>query len=181
MKIVLLLVAVAVGAAVPSFQSAPGEEPEVWSGPATLDELVTELYAGVSGDAGEPRDWDRMAALFHPTWGRLGPIGKSRDGKAPKWRTRVLTPDDYRQMTEPVFAEEAFYESEVHREVEQFGPLAQVFSTYESRHSAAGEPFQRGVNAITAYDDGERWWVLSLAWFGEDDEHPLPSAYLPPR
>jgi len=26
--------------------------------------------------------------------------------------------------------------------------------------TAGGEPFERGVNSITLFDDGERWWVM---------------------
>ena len=44
------------------------------------------------------------------------------------------------------------------RSTETFGQIVHVFSTYESRHARGdAEPFQRGINSIQLYHDGERW------------------------
>jgi len=40
-----------------------------------------------------------------------------------------------------------------------------VFSTYESRSAPSdAKSFQRGINSIELYNDGQRWWIASLLW-----------------
>jgi hypothetical protein len=59
------------------------------------------------------------------------------------------------------------------------GQIAHVFSTYESRHAADdAKPFQRGINSIQLMNDGQRWWVVTIFWQGEDEKTPLLEKYL---
>lgn len=37
----------------------------------------------------------------------------------------------------------------------------------------------RGINSIQLFDDGNRWWIVSVYWQAETPDLPLPSAYLP--
>ena len=58
--------------------------------------------------------------------------------------------------------------------------LAQVWSTYESRHSENDpEPFMRGINSIQLFNDGTRWWIITIYWQHESPDDPLPEKYLP--
>ena len=52
--------------------------------------------------------------------------------------------DGYIERAGPNFLKQGFFESGVSNRVEQFGRIAHVFSTYESRHEKSGEPFARG-------------------------------------
>jgi hypothetical protein len=58
--------------------------------------------------------------------------------------------------------------------VQTFGNVSQVFSSYESRNEKGGKPFERGINSIQMFDDGKRWWVLSILWDTERQGNPLP-------
>jgi hypothetical protein len=63
--------------------------------------------------------------------------------------------------------------------VEQFGQIAHVWSTYESRRDPSDpEPFMRGINSIQLFDDGKRWWILSIYWQHESSKHSIPAKYL---
>jgi len=80
---------------------------------------------------------------------------------------------------EPYFAEHGFFEKEIARRTEQFGHIAQVWSTYESRHNADDlEPFMRGINSIQLFHDGNRWWIVNIYWQQESAEDPIPTKYL---
>jgi len=57
------------------------------------------------------------------------------------------------------------------------GNIAQVFSTYESRHTKDAEPFQRGINSFQLLFDGHRWWVVTIYWQGERPGLPIPKQY----
>src|SRR5204863_438347 len=77
------------------------------------------------------------------------------------------------------FTEHGFYEKEIARCTEQFGHIAHVWSTYESRHNADDPtPFMRGINSIQLFYDGARWWIVTIYWQQESTEHPVPEKYL---
>lgn len=142
---------------------------------ASVDSVIAALYDTISGPAGKARDWNRLRALFRPD-GKMIVHGRNREGV---FTTRVLSVDDYIARVTPLFAKEGFFESELARKSEQFGQIAHVFSTYESRHAKEeARPFQRGINSIQLVNDGKRWWVQSLVWQAETDGNPLPERYL---
>jgi hypothetical protein len=130
----------------------------------------------ISGDAGVARDWDRFRSLFHPS-ARMIPTGANRAGVV---GARAITPEDYIRTSGPVLVERGFHERELARRTEAFGPLLHAWSTYDSKTRVTDPaPFARGVNSIQLFNDGQRWWVLTVAWAGETPAAPLPPAYLP--
>jgi hypothetical protein len=145
---------------------------------ASVDAVVAALYDTISGPAGKARDWDRLRSLFRPD-GKMIVHGHNKEGA---FNTRVLAVDDYIARVTPLFEKEGFFESELARRSEQFGQIAHVFSTYESRHAKdEAKPFQRGINSIQLVNDGKRWWVQSLVWQAETDRNRLPERYLRSR
>ena len=139
-----------------------------------MDSTVAALYDVISGPAGK-RDWDRFRSLFVPG-ARLIPTGPRPTGEV---GSRVLTVDDYVQRAGALFEKEGFFEREASRQVERFGNIAHIFSTYESRHGKDDpKPFQRGINSIQLMNDGKRWWIVTIFWQGEDEKNPIPSMYL---
>lgn len=141
-----------------------------------MDSIIASLYDVISGPAGQKRDWDRFRALFVPG-ARLIPTSKQPSGV---FATRVLDPDGYIAASGPTLERNGFYEKEVARQVEIFGNIAHVFSTYESRRKPDdAKPFARGINSIQLMNDGGRWWVVTVYWQAESPENPLPSKYLP--
>ena len=145
---------------------------------ATLDGVLSALYGTISGTAGAPRDWDRLRNLFKPD-AHMVVHGMNKAGE---FTTRVMTVSDYISRAVPLFEKEGFFESELARTADTFGQLAQVFSTYESRHAPGdAKPFARGINSIQLVNDGKRWWIQSLVWQAESDKNPLPERYLKSR
>lgn len=179
LALVLAVCAPAARAQTPSPASGPVQTagPAEQAGPATLDALMTDLYAVLSGPAG-PRDWDRFKALFFPG-AVLIPSAQRADGAA---RARVVDPAAYIADNTPLFLAEGFYEREIGRTVRSYGPLSQVTSAYEARHAPEDDhPFLRGVNSIVAFNDGQRWWVMTLGWTHESPHNPLPADLTSPE
>ena len=142
----------------------------------TIDSIISAAYNGISGAAGENRDWDRERSLYYPG-ARLIPTAKpgANDGLAPQ----VLNVEGFIARVEPYFAEHGFFEKEIARRTEQFGHIAHLWSVYESRHNADDpEPFARGINSIQLFYDGTRWWIVNIYWQQESAEHPIPEKYL---
>ena len=142
----------------------------------TLNSTILTLYAVISGEKGQERDWELMKFLFHPE-AKLIPSGKNKEGV---YGARDMTPDDYILSNGQWLVDEGFFEKEIHRTVNTFGNITQVFSTYESYHSEVDEkPFMRGINSIQLLNDGQRWWVLNVYWSQESEENQSPKEYLP--
>jgi hypothetical protein len=119
-----------------------------------------------------------MRSLFAPE-ARLMIAVPHPDGS---FALRVLAVEDYIARNSKAFASMGFFEHELARTSENFGQIAHVFSTYESRHATGdAKPFQRGINSIQLYNDGKRWWVVNLVWRAEDERLPLPERYLHSR
>jgi hypothetical protein len=142
----------------------------------SIDAIITAAYDGISGPAGKKRDWDRERSLYFPG-ARLIPTAKA--GGDVDLAPEILDIDGFIARVEPYFEKSGFYEKEIARRTEQFGRLAQVWSTYESRHDPADpEPFMRGINSIQLFNDGNRWWIVNIYWQQESGEHPIPEKYL---
>jgi hypothetical protein len=136
----------------------------------SIDAILHALYDVISGPAGE-RDWNRFRSLFVPE-ARLTAVTKRPDGTAP---VRLLSVDEYVKGAGGYFAKNGFFESAVVNRVQKFGNMAQIFSSYESRHAAGEKPFTRGINSIQLLNDGSRWYVLSILWDEESPANPLPA------
>ncbi len=116
----------------------------------SIDAIITAAYDVISGPAGQKRDWDRERSLFIPG-ARLIPTTKAAGEINPN---RAITPnvldvDGFIERSRDYLEQNGFFEREIARRTEQFGQIAHVWSTYESRHKEDDpEPFMRGINSI---------------------------------
>lgn len=140
---------------------------------ATIDSIITALYAVISGPVGEPRQWERFTTLFHPD-ARLVP---TRCPGAGPCSLRVLTPAQYRQNADSLLVSIGFTETELTRRVERYGSIAHAFSSYASFRNGEKTPFARGINSIQLFWDGSRWWILQVFWDSERPTNPLPADF----
>ena len=142
---------------------------------ASVDAIIASLYDVISGPAGQARDWNRFRSLFAPG-ARLIPTRRPTNGPA---RPAVLTPDEYAQRAGAALTQNGFFEREIGRSIDTFGAIAQVFSAYESKRSASdAQPFARGINSIQLFNDGTRWYVVTVYWDSERPGNPIPEKYL---
>ena len=145
---------------------------------SSIDAIIDAAYDVISGPAGKPRDWERERALFFPGAHVIPTASKAGDNES-KLTPQLLDVEGYIARVEPFFREHGFYETEVARRTEQFGQIAQVWSTYESRHSLEDpEPFMRGINGFQLFHDGARWWIVNIFWQHESAAHSIPEKYL---
>jgi len=138
--------------------------------------IVAAVYSVISGGKGQSRDWDRMRSLFVPD-ARLIPATMGKDGHND---VLMLSVDGYIDRSGARLTSGGFFERSIHNEMEQFGNIVQVWSTYESRHNAEDEkPFARGINSFQLLKDGDRYWVVNIFWDSESPTKPIPAKYLP--
>lgn len=142
----------------------------------SIDAIMKAVYDVISGDAGQKRDWDRFRSLFHKD-AKLIPSGKNAQTGGTD--ARFLTPEDYVTRSGPSLEKNGFHERELARKVDQYGNIAQVFSTYHAFKSKEDkEPFMRGINSFQLMNDGKRWWVINIFWLAETPDNLIPKEYL---
>jgi hypothetical protein len=136
---------------------------------AGIDATIHDVYAVISGPAGQARDFARMRSLF-----------------ASNALLRVITPngirggtlDEYITRSGPVLEREGFTEHELGRRVEVYGNLATVWSSYDGR-TASGSFHERGINSFQLVKVDGKWLVASILWQEEGKQFPLPRDMLP--
>lgn len=140
---------------------------------SSIDGIVKAYYDVISGPAGQPRQWARDRTLYRPD---VRFVAMSvRNGKT---IARIMTHQEYVDGSDVAFVKGGFFETELHRDVQEFGNMAHVWSTYESRQRVDGPVIDRGINSLQLYFDGARWWIAAVMWEDERQENPIPSRYL---
>jgi hypothetical protein len=173
----LPLVAVAFTAPLAA-QTPPAQAPPPKARPSdvsSIDAIVGALYDVLSGPAGQARDWQRFRSLFAPG-ARLIPTRATPGGA----QALMLDLDSYIARVAPFFQQSGFFERELARRTDQFGNMAQVFSTYVTHRTPQDTvPLSRGINSIHLLKDGTRWWLLTVFWDAERPGLTIPQEYLP--
>lgn len=142
---------------------------------ASVNSIITALYDVISGPARQKRNWNRMRSLFLPE-ARMIATGRKADGTASK---RTMSVEDYITTSGPYLEREGFFEREIGRKTEEFGSIVHVFSTYDSKRVLSDDkPFMRGINSIQLWNDGKRWWIVTVLWHSESEAVPIPEKYI---
>lgn len=167
------------GLALALASAQPAQSPAVASQPAVQKPLgtpaaeeaavraaIADVYAVISGPAGQKRDWDRMRSLFTPD-ARLYAVGRAglNGGSV----------NDYITKNGPTLEKVGFTERELASRIQMYGNVAQVWSSYHGT-STDGTVNVRGINSfqLARQPDG-RWLVHSILWQQERPELKIPA------
>ncbi|MFN2384755.1 MAG: hypothetical protein ABR576_00435 [Thermoanaerobaculia bacterium] len=159
---------------------APKRREAVPPDAASVDAIVSALYASVSHGPDASPDFDRMRRIFLYV-GMLIPPKAAGEADF-----RVMDVDQFEERVLKSRAAQkekgppaGFFERETGRRTDCFGNVCQVFSAYEARRSPSdAAPFVRGINSIQLLRDGQRWWIASVVWDQERPDNPIPAQYL---
>ena len=144
----------------------------------TVDGIMTELYASVTREPGEPFPWDRLRAIMLPGAMML-PQRLQTGGES-----RLMNVDDFiawiDEGWEPVIGtpnDQGFYERQTNLIVEEYGDVAHALTTYEKGPFEPRTIQGRGVNSVQLVKREGRWYILSITWDEENTSGPLPERY----
>jgi hypothetical protein len=141
----------------------------------SMDAIMHAIYDVISGPAGN-RDWNRFYSLFAPG-GRMIPTRRAAPDSSP--HVVPMTPQEYAQRAGPILAKDPFYEKEISHSVDMFGAITQIFSTFASRRAPDdAKPFARGINSVQLFNDGKRWYIVTIYWDYEHAGNAIPARYL---
>lgn len=141
---------------------------------AAVDNIVSDLYESISFDKDKDPDYQKFKSLFT----KGAQLISVRDTSSYQ-----LTPASYEKM----MAEQrssgkllSFMEEELHRTMDQFGNIIQVFSTYQTHlKTPNASDSARGINSIQLIKKNGKWKIASIVWYRESEDHPIPKKYLP--
>lgn len=144
---------------------------------STIDNLISKLYYVISIDSAGSRNWDIFRKLFRSE-AKINALGKDQRGQE---RFISLTVEDYIRGAEASFQKQSLNEQEIGRIVEEYGDMAHVFSTYETRNATDDKILQRGINSIQLIFREERYWIVSLLFNPEGTDSPITDRHLFPK
>lgn len=138
-------------------------------------EVITRLYDLISGPADRERDWEEVRALFLPE-ARLYSELTLPDGTR---QSGVWTVDAFCAEGAREYRKDGFCESEIAARVVQFGHIAHVWSTYQTRVGRPdATPILRGINNVQLLQREARWLITSLTFQIEHGSARLPNEFL---
>jgi hypothetical protein len=144
--------------------------------------IIQASYEAISRAPGDPFDWDRYRSLFLPQ-AQMIPNTELLGGQF-----RVLTVQEFIDWVDDWFAENVpiggptdrgFQEEEIAADLEVYGDVAQVFSTYQKRPWEETAVFGRGIQSFQLVRSDDRWWIANIVWDEESGAGPIPESYLP--
>ena len=137
-----------------AFTSAQAQQAARPEDVATIDGIIQAYYEVVSGPVGESADAARDHSLHHPdAWVAIAGVDSVGSPIV-----NVTDLEGYYGDNAP--RQEGFWEWETDRTVSRSGNMVHVWSSYASARTEGGEPYEHGVNSITLFHDGERWWIM---------------------
>ena len=90
-----------------------------------------------------------------------------------------LSPDDYANLSDAHTVKEGYFDRNSANQVEKFGVMAQVYSTYEARsHPEDAKPMSRGIKSFELLNSANRWYIVQVYWDTERPDNPIPDRYL---
>ena len=140
--------------------------------------IVKADYESISGGTGVPRQWARDLTLYDSHARSFTVYKDSKTGALAIWSPTL---QEYADEADTHAVSSGFSEHELGHKIERFGNVATVLSSYEGKEEATGKVLYRGVNVYQLYYAGQRWWISSVSWDGEQNINAIPNDLLPKK
>ena len=137
---------------------------------AAIAAVLRDVYAIISGPAGQARDVARMRTMFAPN-ARLTAVGaKGLSG---------YTVEEFIASAVPFQTRIGFVERELKHRLEVYGDIAHAWSSYHGTGQDGARKLDvRGVNSFQLVRLNGKWVVQSIFWQAEAPGRPLPADML---
>jgi hypothetical protein len=143
---------------------------------ATIEDIVRAFYSAISTPAGGKLDQNRLRSLFVPG-GRIVSSVPANSTRAAD--VRFLSPEEYAAISDAQTVRSGFFDRNPANQIERFGEMAHVYSTFESRsHLDDPKPMARGIKSFELLNSANRWYIIEVYWDWERPDNPIPDRYL---
>lgn len=139
----------------------------------TPEGITNKMLELISGEIGEPRNWDEYRNLFLPTAQKI-----FINHDAPKGRqVRTMNLEEFVRNVGPLYKRDGFEEYSIGVTVNEFNGIANVFQSFYCKN-LLGTYEKRGINSYQLVYADDRWWIASTTFTNETEEQPIPNEYL---
>ncbi len=143
---------------------------------ATIESTVRAFCDAISAPAGGKLNRDRLRSLFVPA-GRI--VASRPPGSSRAADVIFLSPDEYADISDSQTVSKGFFDRNLANQIERFGVMAHVYSTYESRFDPnSTKPVARGIKSFELLNSDNRWYIVQMYWDSERSDNPIPDHYL---
>jgi hypothetical protein len=140
---------------------------------SNVEAIIAASFDSLSGPVGAPRQWERYLSLLDPD-ARL--VSASIDTKTGVPKIFRWGRDEYVQAVDGYLVGSGFVDRKLGCIINQYGRVASVRCGFEGLEQKTR--VERGVAMYQLYQDGKRWWILSVEWDQEQPGEPIPAELL---
>ncbi|MBE7156822.1 MAG: hypothetical protein INR62_00040 [Rhodospirillales bacterium] len=160
----------------PDINSHSGQPEAQSADVSSIENIVQAFYSAISAPAGGKLDRNRLLSLFVPS-GRIA-VGLPASDAHPA-NVLFLSPDQYADSSDSQTVNKGFFDKNPANQIERFGVMAHVYSTYESRTDPGDlKPMARGIKSFELLRRADRWYIVQVYWDSERPDNSLPERYL---
>ena len=132
----------------------------------SIDGIIDELLDQITIEKGEKMDTTAIRNLFHPS--AIFTVADSTNAE-------TASLDDFLTLLKDPYYEQGYLEKEIHKVVDEYNGIAQVFQTFYGKDSEGVE--EKGINSYQLTYYSGRWWIVSLLWTIESKSVGVPTKY----
>lgn len=132
----------------------------------SIDGIINELLDQITIEKGEKMDTTAIRNLFHPS--AIFTVADSTNAE-------TVSLDDFLTLLKDPYYEQGYLEKEIHKVLDEYNGIAQVFQTFYGKDSEGVE--EKGINSYQLTYYGGRWWIVSLLWTIESKSVGIPTKY----
>lgn len=142
---------------------------------AGIEDVVHAFYSALSTPAGEKLNQSRLRSLFVPD----GRIAVSIPATPSRAADVVFFSVDEYATKYGAETSTGFFDSNPANQIETFGGMAHVYSTFESRaHLDDPKPMASGIKSFELLKSGDRWYIVEVYWDWARPDNRIPARYL---
>ena len=131
--------------------------------------IVKASFEVESGPVGAPRNWGRQRTLYDPAGISVAAGPEPGTGSL---KPRRLTFQQYVDLMDEYSVSTGFVDQPLGCVTNKREFIATVTCGYEAREGS--KVTERGVDIFQLYNDGKRWWILSVVFDKEGPDNPIP-------
>jgi len=132
----------------------------------SINGIIAELLDQITIEKGEKMDTMAIRNLFHPS--AIFTVADSTHAE-------TVSLDDFLTLLKDPYYEEGYLEKEIHKVVDEYNGIAQVFQTFYGKDSEGFE--EKGINSYQLTHYSGRWWIVSLLWTIASKSSGIPAKY----
>ncbi len=142
---------------------------------ASIEDIVHAFYSALSLPPGEKLNETRLRSLFVPG-GRIAVSVPPTDSRAAD--VVFFSVEEYAAKV-GAQTSTGFFDRNPANQIEMFGGMAHVYSTFESRaHLDDPKPMASGIKSFELLKSGDRWYIVEVYWDWASPGNPISARYL---